>query len=205
MTMPNIIAGFRATGLYPLDRSRLKEPTSISIHSLAEESGLAYIPLLSSAPERKQKLPVTPSFTEEEMDYFYNHYQKETSSIESNERYRLWKKMYHPHLEATGDGPSSFRDFHAYPVKKGQLRATVAVLARPRSTIQHILRCPSPLTSLPSVKPKTSCRVLTSAENLKNMEEKQKKNELAQLKQERQERKEKGKGCKSGCHQAHTK
>ena len=110
MTMPNIIAGFRATGLYPVDRSRLKEPTSISIHSLAEESGLAYIPSLSPAPEQKPKLLVTPSFTEEEMDYFYNHYQKETSSFESNERYRLWKKMYHPHLEATGDGPSSFRD-----------------------------------------------------------------------------------------------
>jgi len=194
MTMPNIIAGFRATGLYPLDRSRLKEPTSMSIHSLAEESGLAYIPLLSPARERNQNLPVTPSFTEEEIDSFYNHYQKETSSIESNERYRLWK-MYHPHLEATGDGSSSFRDsFMHTPVKKDQLRANVAVLARPRSTIQDILRCPSPLTSLPSAKPKTSCRVLTSAENLKYMEEKQKKkDEVAQLKLERQKREEKRK------------
>ena len=92
-------------------------------------------------------------------------------------------------------------------VKKGQLRANVAVLARPRSTIQDILRCPSPLTS--SAKPKTSCRVLTSAENLKYIEEKQKKkDEVAQLKQERQKKREekrKEKAAKVAATKAHTK
>ena len=95
--------------------------------------------------------------------------------------------MYHPHLEASEDGPSSFQDsFIHTPVKKGQQRATVAVLARPHSTIQHMLRCPSPPTSLPSLMPKTSCRVLTSAENIKNIDDKQKKkDEEARLKEER--------------------
>ena len=60
------------------------------------------------------------------------------------------------------------------------------MLARPHSTIQHMLRCPSPPTSLNSLMPKTSCRVLTSAENLKNIEDKQKKkDEEARLKEER--------------------
>ena len=99
----------------------------------------------------------------------------------------LMEEMYHPHLEASGDGPSSFQDsFIHTPIKEGQQRATVAVLARPHSTIQHMLQCPSPPTSLPSLMPKTSCHVLTSAENLKNIDDKQKKkDEEARLKEER--------------------
>ena len=143
----------------------------VSLGKPKEESGLVYIPLLSPAPKRNQKLPLMPSFSLEEIKSFHSRYQKETKdcSTESDKRYRLWMKMYHPHLEASEDGPSSFQDsFIHTPVKKGQQRATVAVLARPHSTIQHMLQCPSPPTYLPSLMPKTSCRVLTSAENLKN-------------------------------------
>ena len=167
---------------------------------LEEESGLAYIPLISSAPERNQKLTLMPSFSLEEMESFHIHYQKETESCsaESDKQYRLWKKMYHPHLEASGDGPSSFQDsFIHTPVKEGQQGATVAVLPRPHSTIQHMQRCPSPPTSL---MPKTSCCVLTSAENLKNIDDKQKKrNEEAQLKKERWKEQKKKTRKKTGC------
>ena len=180
---------FGATGIFPLDRNRVKPSTGIIDTSLEEEGGLAYIPLLRPALERNQKLPLMPSFTLEEMEAFHSRYQKEMEdcSTESDKRYRLWMKMYHPHLEASGDGPSSFQDSLIHtPVKKGQQRVTVAVLARQHSTIQHMLRCPSPPTSLPSLMLKTSCCVLTNAENLKNIDDKQKKwDEEARLKEER--------------------
>ena len=193
MTMPNIIAGFRATGILPLDRTKVRPSTGIIDTSLKEESGLAYIPVLSPAIDQKRKLPSMPSFSLEEMESFHSRYQKETedSSTESDKRYRLWM-MYRPHLETSGDGLSSLHNsFMHTPVKKGQQRATVAVLARPHSTIQHMLWCPSPPASLPSLMPKTSCRVLTSAENLKNIDDKQKKkDEEARLKEERRKKRE---------------
>ena len=112
--------------------------------------------------------------------------QTEDCSAESEKRYRLWMKMYHPHLEANGDGPSSFQYLFMHtPIKKGQQRTTVAVLAWPHSTIQHMLRCSSPPTSLPSLMPKTSYCVLTSTENFKNVHDKQKmKDEEARLKED---------------------
>ena len=83
--------------------------------------------------------------------------------------YHLWMKMYHPHIEASGDGPSSFQDsFIHTPVKKVQQRATVAMLARPHSTIQHMLWCPPP-TSLPSLMPRQAVMCLPVQKTLRTL------------------------------------
>lgn len=195
MTMQNIIAGFRVTGIFPLDRTKLKElPSSAtSAESSSASSGLSYIPLLSPAPSRKRNLSSLPVFSEEEMFHFHDRYRKKRGkcSSDDDERYYLWQKMYHPHHECSGEVESSFDDsFIHTPLKKGET-ASVAMLARPGRTIQHLLKCPSPPTKLPSAKPKKSCRVLTSGENIKNIEEKQKKKEeAAQLKQMKQKKRE---------------
>lgn len=179
MSMNNIIAGFRVTGVYPLDRSKLKPSTSMAADSIQSETNLPYIPLLSPAPRRHTIAPITPSFTEKEMSSFHGRYQREMEeqSDESNERYQLWRSMYHPHDESISeDGPSTLDDSYLHtPLKKGTHRANVVKLAQPRSTVQHMLGCPTPPTSIPSAYPKKTNRVLTSAENLKNIEEKQRR------------------------------
>ena len=128
----------------------------VSLGKPKEESGLVYIPLLSPAPKRNQKLPLMPSFSLEEIESFHSRYQKETKdcSTESDKRYRLWMKMYHPHLEASEDGPSSFQDsFIHTPVKKGQQRATVAVYYPAYATVSFS----SNFSVFPYAKDKLSC------------------------------------------------
>ena len=59
MTMPNIIASFRKTGICPFDRNAIALPgdtvTSPKMESLAQKTGLAYIPLYSPALPRSMK------------------------------------------------------------------------------------------------------------------------------------------------------
>ena len=52
MTMANIIAGFRVTGIFPFQRMSL-EPPSTSGPTLAERTGLAYIPLFTPARTKR--------------------------------------------------------------------------------------------------------------------------------------------------------
>lgn len=52
MTIPNAIAAFRTTGVYPFDRTAIKTVDTVTT-SLTESTGLHYIPLLSPAPSRR--------------------------------------------------------------------------------------------------------------------------------------------------------
>jgi len=55
MTVKNITSGFKVTGIYPVDRNAVQIPghkPTFRPESLAEKSGLAYIPLYSPAPSR---------------------------------------------------------------------------------------------------------------------------------------------------------
>ena len=55
MTVKNITSGFKVTGIYPVDRCAVQVPgqkPSFRPESLAEKSGLAYVPLYSPAPTR---------------------------------------------------------------------------------------------------------------------------------------------------------
>ena len=54
MNISNTISGFKVTGIYPTDRQALLKLIPDSYSDLQEESGLAFIPLIS--PSVKSKL-----------------------------------------------------------------------------------------------------------------------------------------------------
>jgi len=82
MTSLNIKAGFRTTGIYPLDRNALavKVRKSISASKAASKTGLHYLPLCSPLPQAKgleasAKLPV---FTQEQSQRFEKRFEDES-------------------------------------------------------------------------------------------------------------------------------
>ena len=78
--------------MFPLDRSQVQDQQCVRDVSLAEEAGIAYIPLFSSdATESRENIHMV-KFEEEEMSQFYDHYVKETSKSKNEDRYLLWKK-----------------------------------------------------------------------------------------------------------------
>lgn len=190
ITMHNIISSFRATGVFPLDRSQVKEQQYVRDVSLAEETGIAYIPLFSSdAKESGQKIH-TVKFKDEEMIQFHDCYVKETGQPKDDDRYLLWKKMYHPHDDEVNS--SSFNDSFISTPSKSSVKPKAVVLPKCHTSIQHMFKSQpeisSTATSHVATKPQ---RFLTSAENLKLLEEKQrKKEEAANQKLERQRKRE---------------
>ena len=63
MTMTNIIAGFRTTGVYPFNRDALQSKvlsSSFDPTSLSTRTGLKFIPLYSpAAPQCRSKVPTS--------------------------------------------------------------------------------------------------------------------------------------------------
>ena len=65
LTPKNILAGFHTTGIYPPDRNSIKLPGP----SLAQKTGIAYIPLYTPAKRRVSHPGIeNVTFTEEEED-----------------------------------------------------------------------------------------------------------------------------------------
>ena len=91
MTMSNILAGFRVTGVYPFDRSVLRQKPQ---RTFAQNVGLEYIPLLTPRPLKDS--PHTPRFTDAEFFRFQNCWDEGFDL--PDKRYKLWKKMYHPEV-----------------------------------------------------------------------------------------------------------
>ena len=66
MTAPNIISSFRATGICPFDRSAIKLPETEQVFStfnpmsLAQKTGLAYIPLYSPVQSQSKSRSLVP-------------------------------------------------------------------------------------------------------------------------------------------------
>ena len=88
----DVIAGFRSTGVYPCDRNALVpiSPESKTT-SLAEETGLGFIPILT--PRLRRDAPVTPRFTVKEHSEFQKCFE-ENQDYPMDKRYNLWKEMY---------------------------------------------------------------------------------------------------------------
>ena len=132
MAMSNVIAGFRITGIFPFDHHALR-PSEGKVKpkpkSLAEWTGLKYVPLFSPAPTKRQSQAVTPSFSETEMAQFEIRFE-EGYDLDIDPRYTLWKRMYHPD-----------NSFAASPVIS---LSTASSLNR-----QVSLSSPSPLCPLP--------------------------------------------------------
>ena len=107
MTMKNITSGFRVTGIYPVNRNALVQKENHIDSSLAELSGLNYIPLYSPAPQRvhskKDKSSFfeafpsatsTSHFTAEKHAKFEKRYENGYDLHDS--RYNQWKDVYYP-------------------------------------------------------------------------------------------------------------
>ena len=97
MTMTNVIAGFRVAGVYPLNRLAvvMKDKTP---ESLAERTGLKFIPLYSPSHRRPQAVEAAMTFEPEEISLFQTRFE-EGYDLE-DERYESWLRMYHPEVRA---------------------------------------------------------------------------------------------------------
>lgn len=89
MTMLNVVAGFKVTGIYPLNRDALKPKKCKS--SLLKDTGLKYIPMLTPRPCRND--PSTPQFTDSEFAHYQSLYEEGKECVEDG-RYGVWKRMY---------------------------------------------------------------------------------------------------------------
>ena len=94
MSMSNIFAGFRMTGIYPFDRYALRPQDDQQKKSIAERNGLKFIPMFTPKPRRSCGHPETLIFSEEEVQLFQKRLE-EGYDIQ-DEWYDLWKHMYHP-------------------------------------------------------------------------------------------------------------
>ena len=166
MTISNITSGFKITGVYPTDRQALLKLIPDSYSVVQEESGLAFIPLISPSVKSKSSKG-TEVANVEEQELFEKWY-KANSNITTNDRYNAWLKENHP-------------DY---------------VWMRPLCStgVEQFLSLPEPPCSIPVVNPKSCGRVLTSHENIKMLTEKEEAKRKAQIeweerKREREERK----------------
>ena len=99
MTISNIVAGFKVSGIHPLNRDAIKLPKVKSIEKLSEESGLPFIPMLSPAQQEKTS---TSDFSVEEMKKFERRYQN-NYDLQHDHCYNAWLKKYHPKSLACSD------------------------------------------------------------------------------------------------------
>ena len=187
MTMKNIMASFRTTGIFPLDRNKVLSLVNsvISTESpVSKPGGLTYLPLLSPMPSPKQKPVSDPDFSDAEIALFIERFQKNYKG--NDDHYNLWLDMYHPasvklHGTVTLDSSNFRTPSHDHNQLKSRSTATsIAAVAKPSNVFEKLFTLPSPPPKLPTLKEKGSSRVLTSAEGLKLLDEKKKKKEAAE-------------------------
>ena len=200
MTMKNIIASFRTTGIFPMDRNKVLSlvQSTISTESpVSKPGGLTYLPLLTPIPSPKQKVvPNDPDFSETEIKFFIERFCK---NYEGNDnRYKLWLQMYHPtSVKVDGAVNLDSSNFHSpsciskQPESQSDATAFTVAVAKPSNLFEKLFKLPSPPPKLPTLNEKGSSRVLTSVEALKLLDEKEKKKEATkQKKLEQQKKKE---------------
>ena len=167
MNISNITSGFKVTGIYPTDRQALLKliPAAVSHSDIQEESGLAFIPLISPSVKSKSSKSTKAVNQEEQVQNsereLFEKWYKTNSGKATNDQYNAWLKENHP-------------DY---------------VWMKPLCTtgVEEFLSLPQPPCSIPEAKPKSSGRVLTSHENIKRLQEKEEAKRKAQI--EREERK----------------
>ena len=216
MTPENVIAGFKATGVFPLDRSAIHIPGEESEcdSPIAAGKSIAYLPLYSPAPSCRRSVftSLSPAaedatseiFSPEELRKFECRFE-EGFNLKHDERYNKWLKIHHPE-SAQKSHPPVFDLSSAESVEKPptllqhsdkslcprttpELNADVKQLTN--DELSEFLKVPTPLSK--KVAPRKKARVLTSLENIRLLEEKEReKQEIIDQKEKRkQEREEK--------------
>ena len=167
MTPKNILAGFRTTGVYPLNRDAIELPCDDVASNLCQKTGLPYIPLYTPVKRRiSDQVAESPKFSQSELLKFEQYYDYEQDC--DDPRYKLWLNKYHPELPLLQESP---------------LQSCYQQVA-PHNTLSPFLSLPDPPRHHPSTQSHSS-RVLTSAENLRALQEKEMQKERARLKEER--------------------
>ncbi len=108
MSMKNVQAGFRCTGIYPLNRNLLvpeEENETAQKTNLAQRTGLKFIPLCSPLKPRRSS-GSSYQFSSEEEDKFEKRFE-EGYDIDTDDRYNMWKQIYHSSEESTSTIDSS--------------------------------------------------------------------------------------------------
>ena len=173
MTVANITSGFKVTGVYPVNREAISLPDSDDQDNLAVQNGLEFIPLCSASPAPKctekhaqgrMRDKSATKFTEEEITLFEKRFEN-GYNLTIDARYNTWLREFHQ---------ESAHHVHMQPMQQGC------------NMVSKFLQCPPPPSKLPTLKPKSCGRVLTSSEHLALVEQKEKeKMEREKAKEER--------------------
>ena len=206
MTLPNIVAGFRVTGVCPFNRNAVRLPsearTKFDPEALPKSTGIKYIPLYSPARSHQPsklnstdvhnkdtRLPITPVVKRERysgFDDFGSLY-----SPYSSTPVELCSRPYsgkNPSLDDLSFLSGSL-SIHKCHLERSGSEPNLHLVKQP--CLGKFLHTPRPPSKIPTLKPKSSGRVLTSLENLRMMEEReQKKQEEARLKEQRKKERE---------------
>ena len=213
MTLPNIVAGFRVTGVCPFNRNAIRlpseAPTKFDPEALVKSTGIKYIPLYSpvrshrpskpksiSLHDKAAGLPSTPVISPVEHNSYpgFDEFGYSFSSYSpcSSTPVELRSRAY------SGENPSlndvSFLggslSVHKYHLERSGSEPNLHVVKQP--CLGKLLHTPRPPNKIPTLKPKSSGRVLTSLENLRMMEERErKKQEEVYLKEQCKKEREK--------------
>ena len=179
MTMTNVIAGFRCTGIYPFDRNALALLSSSSVvskrTSLSEKTGLNFIPLFTPArKDRSADCVVSSCFTGDigTEDGANNPGNTSCDTEDSSQNSRSPTPL-NVKQKLSFDGDTQLK------------RQTV--LTRTLSTVSNIH------IKHPAIDKNKTGRVLTSVENLKVIEEKEREKKEKRSTKNREREKTQGK------------
>lgn len=185
MTIKNIKAGFKVTGIHPFNRSAISLPEEsfekFKPEALSSDNGINYIPFYTSSsliPRKDTKRFICDSETE-------------SDDLESDE-------------DGLNDSTivlqTTLSSAQSTPLQKSLPSTLSQTPAKPLpyvSKFGQLLQLPKPPSKIPTKRGKSSGRVLTSEECLSAMEEKEKqKQEAARLKEERRLQRELNKKLK---------
>jgi hypothetical protein len=176
MSQTNIVAGFRVTGVYPVDRYKILTKRKSQPSTICQKTGLKFIPLITPIRRKSKFSPVISSstslcsdsdstsdqqpFTNEEIELFTRR-KEEGYDILTDSTYNLWKSL--------------------------QDKEEIINPPQPNTALNKVLGAqPPPTIKNPSFLSKTTSCVVTSEECRQNIMEKEKKKiEALKLKEER--------------------
>ncbi len=152
----NIISSFRATGVFPLDRTKVLDKLSAQQPSQTDNRDATidmYVPLLTNLKSTSRVSTTTGTFTKEELSTFENCPRlKKSSCLKQRLGYCKWN---HPQDDITSHKASTPSKSH-----------TMSAISKPHTTIQHMFKVP-PALALPKTTLPKSNFSMTSGDNLK--------------------------------------
>lgn len=101
MTSGNIIAGFKATGVYPPNRYAVHVPEDDMKSPVATSDAIEFLPMFTPSQRRSANVSlegtqsISPVFTADQLKKFQKRF-KEGYNLTADPVYNMWLKKYHP-------------------------------------------------------------------------------------------------------------